>query len=413
MLSLHKLSSRLCLGVLFGSLLSASLILVTLILTNDVLLNYSKRTVLSSSVKEVGGISRILHVKDLSGVKDRFSGVSTGLEDDTNQLSSVTDGLKVDANQLNGVTGADTNHITGVTKYVNLPGGDDSETAKNGESSSTQGQDELFNSVEAKMSNGRNSRNVSNATQEEIDMKEDITFLDLNKSTVNISTPEWIRSKLRDSDFNFSLPWAGGYSTRSFRDSQWFLSLLSFASRSDPSEPIITLYVDTTFREALLNWLIAVLVRQPQPPKNILVLTDKASLCSFVRHHKLPVACLQLSVYALLNQESIKKIKAHKFNQLLVIRMSVIRILNHFGYDVLNLDSDAILLRNVVPILERNGDSDVVGTFGGGLPKNLHKKWGVVVCMGAVLIRSTPATGRVVENQPVLALAGHSHFLWA
>ncbi len=297
----HKLSSRVWLGVLFGSALSALLILVMLADDNNTL--SSRPTVLSSGPRKVGGVSRVLnHVKKLSC--------------------------------------------------------------------------------------------VTIATQKQTEMKKDF-----NPSTVNISTFEPIRSKLRDSDFNFNLPWAGGNSTRSFRDSQWFLSLLSFASRSDPSEPIIILYVDTMFKEALLNWLIAVLVRQPQPPKNILVLTDEAEMCSFVRYHRLPVECLQLSVYALLNQESIKKIKACQFNQLLVIRMSVMRILNHFGYDVLNLDSDAILLKNIVPILERNGDSDVVGTFASGLPKNLFKKWGVVLCFGAVLIRSTPATGKVGNGQ--------------
>ncbi len=193
--------------------------------------------------------------------------------------------------------------------------------------------------------------------------------------------------------FNFSLPWMKGVSVDRIRDGQWFHSLLAFASDADPSEPILVLCADITFQEALLNWLIAVLVRQPQPPKNILVVTNKARLCSFVEYHGLPVGCLQLSADSILNAEGMEFVQA-QFRQLLVIRMSVMRILNHFGYDVLNLDTDAVLLKNLGPVLERNQDSDIVGTFGGRLPPTLFKKWGMVVCMGAIFIRSTRATGR-------------------
>ena len=196
-----------------------------------------------------------------------------------------------------------------------------------------------------------------------------------------------------DSHWNFSLPWANAYNASFTKSSKWFRLLLYYTQTFDPSEPVITVCADTSFIDGLINWLISALVLQKHPPKNILIVTNEAKVCWFLSVHKVPVRCLKLFSESVLSEEGMKQVKKRKLTRLLVIRMSVMRILNHLGYDVLNMDADAIMLKNIIPVLELNRDSDIVGTIGGGLPKSLFHKWGVVVCMGAILIRSTPATG--------------------
>ena len=193
--------------------------------------------------------------------------------------------------------------------------------------------------------------------------------------------------------WNYSLPWHNGASIDQYEDSGWFNSLIRYLKTVDRSEPIIMVCSDKTFIEGLLNWLIWTFVLQDTPPRNVMVVTNRVKVCSLIEGHGIPVYCLKLSVDSILNKRGVDDIKGHQFSHLLAIRMSVMRILNHLGHHVMNLDSDAIMLKNPIPVLEQNGDSDVVGTYGGALPYRLFRKWGVVACMGTVLIRSTPATG--------------------
>ena len=198
--------------------------------------------------------------------------------------------------------------------------------------------------------------------------------------------------KIWRSHFNFKLPWLDAYSPGDFKDSEWFQWLLACARHFDRSLPVVTVCADEDFTESLLNWLIAAMVRSGRPllaPSNVLVVTTSKTVCSFLRDHKLPFHCIAASA------SSFHPSKMIHLCQLLIVRLSVMRILNHLGYDVLNLDTDALVFRDPIPILDPNGDddSDVVGTFGGKCPNKLYKKWGLVVCMGVVLFRSTPSTG--------------------
>ena len=213
-----------------------------------------------------------------------------------------------------------------------------------------------------------------------------------NSSIEKSIVKAWENSNL-NFDYNFSLPWKYAVNASSLRNSSWFQHLIQLVSRLDPNEPVFTVCSDITFENLLLNWLVSALVRQKQPPKNILVVTNSLNVCSFLEP-KMKVECLMMSA----NDLVYDNLKIKKFNQLLVIRLTLMRILNHMGYQVMNMDADAIMLKNPIPILEQYGDSDIVGTFGGSLPKRLYKKWGLVMCMGAILIRSTPATGETMAN---------------
>jgi len=80
-----------------------------------------------------------------------------------------------------------------------------------------------------------------------------------------------------------------------------------------------------------------------------------------------------------------------------IIRVTVMRLLNHWGFDVVIYDGDAIILKNPEPVYSRYRDSDLVGTFGGTWPQTLYKQWGVTVCHGTVVFRSTSRTGIIIH----------------
>ncbi len=187
--------------------------------------------------------------------------------------------------------------------------------------------------------------------------------------------------------WNFNLPWQDGYSGDHFKSSKWCQLLIKFTKTFDPKEPVITVAANSKILDGLVNWLISVLVLQQHPPKNILVVTQNGGVCSLILTRQIPVHCLEVSLQSL-------RRRANSAWALMFVRMSVQRILNWLGYDLLSLDTDAVMLKNPIPLIEQNWESaDVVGTFGGKFPFELNGKWGFVLCMGTVLIRSTPATG--------------------
>ena len=83
---------------------------------------------------------------------------------------------------------------------------------------------------------------------------------------------------------------------------------------------------------------------------------------------------------------------AHDFYKLLMARVTVLRLINYWGYDVAHYDTDAIILKNPLSLYNKHADSDVVGSTG-VWPFELSKKWGFTLCMGTILFRSTLQIG--------------------
>ena len=80
------------------------------------------------------------------------------------------------------------------------------------------------------------------------------------------------------------------------------------------------------------------------------------------------------------------------FSHIWITRCVVFRLINYWGFDVLSFDVDAIVLKNIQPILDENRDADAIGSFG-VYPFRLHRQWGVTFCMGVALFRSSEYTG--------------------
>ncbi len=145
---------------------------------------------------------------------------------------------------------------------------------------------------------------------------------------------------------------------------------------------------DYKYRDVLLNWLISAKVKVHPPLSNILVLSLDSSLHQMLRSRG--IASVHIPPEPLITV----KLTSHVgFSQVHIIRLTVMRLINHWGYDVANYDTDAIILKNPEPLYHQDEGVDMIGSFG-HFPQELYHMWGVAVCIGVVMIRATRQTGK-------------------
>ena len=160
------------------------------------------------------------------------------------------------------------------------------------------------------------------------------------------------------------------------------------------SPPIHVVAGNYAYRELLLNWLILAKVKVTPPLSNVIVLSIDKALCNLLS--KRNTRCLFVDRKGYL-KENIRQ----SFRLILILRLTVIRLLNYWGYDAANIDADAIILKNPEPLYEEYKESDMVagrGTY----PFPLGRVWGATICGGTVMIRSTPNTGTTIPQIIVL-----------
>jgi hypothetical protein len=149
---------------------------------------------------------------------------------------------------------------------------------------------------------------------------------------------------------------------------------------------VTVVFGDAKYVLSLLNWLVSALVTTTPPLKNIIIIS------------------LDEELHALLEKKDIRSVHVNpetvtcgqikrKVSQVWITRCVVYQLLNHWGYDVMAYDTDAIVLRNLQDVLDTFGESDIIGSAG-SYPFNLGAKWGQTLCMGVVLFKSTRKTGR-------------------
>ena len=169
--------------------------------------------------------------------------------------------------------------------------------------------------------------------------------------------------------------------------SPWVTQLQGFLQGVTGSQvSLVTASVE--HQDVLLNWLIAAILVATPPLQNVLILT------------------LDKSVYNLVSGRNISSLYIHedmvihpaanvtrRFSQVHVVRLSVLRLMNHYGFSVVNYDCDAIVLRNPQPIFDGHKDADIIGTFGKG-PGQLYEKWGITLNTGVMLLRSSAKLGK-------------------
>ena len=153
-----------------------------------------------------------------------------------------------------------------------------------------------------------------------------------------------------------------------------------------PSRKQVTVVVsNTNYTLSLLNWLVAALIKTSPPLENVIVVSLDETLQALLEGKEIT------SVYV--NPEMVISGEMQtKASHIWITRCAVYRLLNHWGYDVMAYDTDATVLKNLQPILDAHPESDIVASAG-SYPFQLGHKWGLTLCMGVILIKSTRNTG--------------------
>lgn len=192
---------------------------------------------------------------------------------------------------------------------------------------------------------------------------------------------------------SFKSPWHSGVEGDTLEAAPWIREIKLFLSAAKPGTPITLVSAEYNFRHALMNWLVAALVRCKPPVDNVLILTYDHRMWAFLYPMRLP--CIYVPLESIVKDKMYWNVGSPGMRHLLIVRVTVMRLLNYWGYDVANYDADAIVLRNPVAIHKLYPGSDLIGQYGGSLPHALQCRWGAVMCMGAViLMRSTAAVGK-------------------
>ena len=168
----------------------------------------------------------------------------------------------------------------------------------------------------------------------------------------------------------------------------WVTDLRYYLSTYNYSREISLVTSNSKYADVLLNWLIAATVKSRIPIKSILVISLDATI------HRLMLAKQFCSIlvppWTLIAKGTSF---SQPFEAVMMTRLAVMRIINHFGYDFVMYDSDAVILKDPQPLYDVLPHENIIGSVG-KIPYDLAAEWGITICIGVVLVRSSPKTGK-------------------
>lgn len=190
---------------------------------------------------------------------------------------------------------------------------------------------------------------------------------------------------------------------------KWMEELQNYLYQIPPhstSSPISIVACDSKFKDVLLNWLISAMVKTQQPLlSHVLILSLDQPLHSMLAGHGFD--SILVEPCELLASSILQKVEAsHRkgFYVVMVLRLTVMRLMNHWGYDVANYDTDAIILRNPERLYYDDfSSSDLIGSRG-KFPTSVRNVFGLTLCAGVFMVKSTPEIGRKRGRQAHLPL---------
>ena len=209
-------------------------------------------------------------------------------------------------------------------------------------------------------------------------------------SNSNLKLPQTLRREktfVFREDFSFPQPLVMR-ELAEIEPAPWIHSLRTFLHSLDPSMSHIYLLTSNfDYVDVLLNWLISAVVRSDIPIKTILTVS-----MDYATHRLL----IERGFNSIFVSPSFLFLPSAEFSQpfekVMMLRLAIMRIINHFGFNVAMFDTDAILLRDPQPLFAGQVNADIVGSVG-TIPDDLFAEWKVTICIGVVLVRSTPKTG--------------------
>ena len=164
----------------------------------------------------------------------------------------------------------------------------------------------------------------------------------------------------------------------------WAAPLRELVKTVSTDNQVALLFSTYSYLNSTLNWLIAAKVRCKPPVTNVIV------VCYDMETYKILMKREISSVY--INPNTLLPGRKAKFT--FTTRLIVLMTVTSWGYDVIQFDADAIVVKNPQELFERHPSSDIVASRARSWPPTVSEKWGFVACMGVVLFRSTPKIGK-------------------
>ena len=165
----------------------------------------------------------------------------------------------------------------------------------------------------------------------------------------------------------------------------WIKELKDFL-KTLPYMEVTIVTSDKSYRHVLINWLISAMIKADSPLINILVISFDETVHNLMQSKGIPTVCIPPG--SIVNTGF-----SNEHRAIFIARLTVVRLINYWGYDVVHYDTDAIVLKNPEPLFEEYRSSDIVGSVGRH-PVALGDEWGFTLCMGAIMFRSTLQTGK-------------------
>lgn len=215
-----------------------------------------------------------------------------------------------------------------------------------------------------------------------------------NKSNYTVSTPISAPSAFHNTleltiseGFRFPHPKAVNL-IDILRHSSWIQDLKSLLEAWKGQRQLIMVTSNSAYRGVLLNWLLSATFVAGVTLQRILVVAHDESMWRLMRDKGI------YSIFVLPSSLFPSSVDISMFGKIMMTRISVMCLLNHWRFDVTMIDTDALILKNTWSLFEQFPESDIVASMG-SFPGELSSQWGTSLCVGVILIRSSNQTGIV------------------
>lgn len=209
---------------------------------------------------------------------------------------------------------------------------------------------------------------------------------ELNDPQPDYSASQAHHSGIKDED-GFALPLQDiTLPIHKLMKKRWMKDLKDYLSTIPTGSLISIIIGDSSSEVLLLNWLISAAVKTKPPLSHLLILSLDIPLQETLEVHGFDSVYVDCE-HLLDRQNSSLTLVA------LTVKLTVMRLLNHWGYDVANYDTDAIVLKNPEGLYYSDFEKSSIVGLRGAFPPSAKSSVGLGVCAGVFMLKSTPKTG--------------------
>lgn len=177
---------------------------------------------------------------------------------------------------------------------------------------------------------------------------------------------------------------------RQMAEMTWISELAKIMSKTS-EKTVFAITVNQGYKDSFLNWLITAVFKGGVSLDRILVISLDQDIQIFLQQHK--ISCIYVPTKSLFSS-----LKSHywinEYGLVMFTRISVVRLLNHWGYSVVIIDTDALVLQDPQSLFDKYPASSIIAS-GGTQPRSLYSVWNITICNGFILVRSNQETGKI------------------